>query len=178
MVISRIEIDAWGTEQALHHLTKKLSDASMVALMEGQFTDHLQNRARLRFFHHGDDASGDWEELSPWTFEIRRMGIGRPRGFIGGSTRTLNWTGAFREWIISRPSSVAVAGGVAQLKWPATQGSGGNYWKLRNAQYGISNHHIFGKPTGRSVPARPVAAVNEYDAKVLRGIMHEWIRRP
>lgn len=156
-----------------HHLTSKLSPTSMVAMLEGPFTQHLQERSRQRFFHHGDDASGDWARLQPTTFKLRLSG--KARGGYTGSTRTLNHTGDLRRFMVSATGTATPTGAGSRMTWPSH--IGGVEDKLTAAQVGVQNHFLFGRPLGKGMSPRPVVAADGFDATILRNMTWDWVKK-
>ena len=111
--------------------------------------------------------------LSLVTLKLRASG--KARGGFTSSTRILKHTGDFLRWIGGADSIVVSSGYTSDMTWPAPSDASMDF-KLAAAQTGIQNHYLFGRPLRHGMAPRPVAAINHYDATVLRKLTHEWLK--
>lgn len=121
-------------------------------LLVGRVYPLLQGRARARFASEGDDVSGAWAELRPYTQKERAKGGFGPRGPINVRT------GQLRSHVIDRPPDADPNTLGGTLWFPKRGGVGKAIEKVRVAQSGSK------KPR---TPPRPVLGVNEQDMELI-----------
>lgn len=141
----------------LLRLDMALAPPSLGTFLASKVHPILQVRAQNRFREEGDDVSGKWLALSPYTENIRRsMGY--------GAAHPINRrTGRLENYITNSPSNIQVTAAGARLRFPGTAPTGELFEKVETAQVGIQG----GKRSQGAVPARPVLGVNERDLELI-----------
>jgi len=145
-IVLDVIVDTVQVEAALLTLSQRL-DVGMVAWMQNDLVDHLQERARNRFASGGDDASGPWAPLRPATVAIRGSLGFPPSGPINIRTHDLY------NYIVGDNGSVSYSAGWT-LSWPNLPGDKDTNDKLQTAQRG--------KPSPNTTD-RPVVALGPGD---------------
>ena len=119
-------------------------------------TGYLKNRALSRFESEGDDASGKWLPLAPYTVQDRAQ-----RGFPA-SNPIMRRTGSLRKWVMDSP-------GVASAEtfmWPAQMPPNNSslMFAYAGAQMGRSN-----------MPRRRIVVINMRDFLTVRELLQHRI---
>jgi hypothetical protein len=145
----------------LEHLETKISPLGLTAWMEADVDPWLRQRARDRFTNEGDDVSGPWTPLSPYTQMIRsQMGYGPDHPI---NVRT----GELENYITSAGNVFETGVGVI-LETPGGTVQPDMAVKITTAQQGSSF------PV---TPPRPVLGVNERDLEAIMVTLANWIGR-
>lgn len=132
-----------------------LSQTSIVRWLGTGAADILRDRAEMRFANEGDDVSGKWAELKPFTVGARR------RAGFPGEHPINERTGALKDWITGDEGDAELVGAQsARLTFPGDTPAGNLQLdtKLRVAQRGQADP--------ATVP-RPVLGVNRVDLELL-----------
>lgn len=112
----------------------------------------LEERAERRFASEGDEMTGKWSPLTPFTQEMRAQGGFGPAGPINVRT------GAMKRHILQRePEAIPMPTG-GTLYFPKRGGAGKTLQKMRTAQQGE-------KKSG--TPPRPVVGVSVRDMELI-----------
>lgn len=143
-----VDVDSDNVEQMLARTTMALSTVGMFAFLSGPVTTWLKERAEDRFAAEGDDVSGKWLPLEPYTEQVRSAG-----GY--GAAHPINRrTGELENYITQSGGDVISAAGFSQLTFPGDAPSAREATKVATAQIGA---------TFPATPARPVLGMNEVD---------------
>jgi hypothetical protein len=144
-----VDVDDDNVEELLSRTSNALSTVGMYAFLHGAVGTWLQRRARDRFAAEGDDVSGPWLPLEPYTNQARSAAGFPPEHPINRRTGDLEaYITGSGGW------DVVSAGGFSQLTYPGTTPTGTLATKVSTAQGGALYP---------STPARPVLGVNEVD---------------
>jgi len=152
--------DAVGVEAMLLRMEAALTGPGLVQYLATIVDPYLRTRAQDRFRSEGDDVTGPWAPLSPFTQNDRAA-----HGY--GPAHPINRrTGQMEDFIVGAPSNILVAPYGARLVYPGRRASGLLGKKVETAQRGIQGHPY--------TPPRPVLGVNARDLEmVLLGLaMH------
>lgn len=144
--------DTRQVDAMLYAFEKAFRSDDLKAFLVDDVYPILQARTRTRFALEGDDVSGPWAQLRPYTVEERR------RGGFGPTTPINVRTGAMRSHLIDRPPHAEAHTLGATLWFPKLGGSKSNLMKLAVAQGGSD------KP---KTQARPVLGVNPNDLELI-----------
>lgn len=151
--------DSVGVQRTLEHLEAKLSPPGLTTWIEADVDPWLRERAQARFTNEGDDVSGLWLPLSPYTQNIRnQMGYGPDHPI---NVRT----GALEDYITSAGNVYPTGVGVT-LEAPGGTVAPDMAAKLVTAQQGSSFP---------ATPPRPVLGVNERDLEAVMVTLANWI---
>lgn len=140
---------------ALSALNRALGQEALTEWLEGPVDNHLYQRAVNRFSGQGDDASGHWPDLSPYTIDDRLA-----RGFADGPPEYRS--GELMGYITSG-GEAHPEGLDAVLQFPGRAPADAEMQlKVAVAQTGArgTNGH-------RNVPPRPVLAISPLDAETI-----------
>jgi hypothetical protein len=154
--------EARGVEAMLIHLETKISPPGLVTWMESSVDPWLRERAQQRFDSEGDDVSGSWLPLSPYTQNIRSdMGY--------GADHPINVrTGEMEDYVTGPGNSYPTAVG-ATLEAPGATTAPDIAAKVTTAQMGSDFPNT---------PPRPVLGVNARDLEAVLVTLANWIQVP
>lgn len=152
-----------GVEAMLAHLETKISPPGLVTWMEASVDPWLRDRARQRFAGEGDDVTGPWLPLAPFTQQVRA-----DQGY--GAEHPINVrTGEMEDYITGPGNSYPTALG-ATLEAPGAGVTPEMAEKVVTAQVGSDTVPI--------TPARPVLGVNARDLEAVLVTLATWIQEP
>jgi hypothetical protein len=147
-----VEGDTRAVDQMLADFSRALQPDDLARWMTDDVYHLMVLRTSNRFDSEGDDVSGPWASLTPYTQAQRRRG-----GF--GAAHPINVrTGAMKDHLLHRVPDVMPNTLGATMWFPARGGSAKNLRKVRIAQDG--------DPKSRT-PARPVLGVNPNDLELV-----------
>lgn len=144
------EVHDAEVEKALFNLTLLLSPPGLGAFLGTSIGPYLTRRAKERFSSEGDDASGPWAPLKPYTVQVREEG----NWPVSGEHPINRRTGELENWVVGSGWDAYPTAAGATLRFPGTKPSGELRDKVQTAQHGRTNP---------STVPRPVLAVNETD---------------
>lgn len=140
-------------EQAINSLEKAIGQESLTEWLEGPVDNHLYQRAVARFHGQGDDASGHWPDLSPYTIADREA-----RGFSDGPPEYRS--GSLMAYITS--GGEAHPDGLdAVLQFP---GRGPQDTEMQ-IKVGVAQTGARGHDGHKATPPRPVLALAPLDVE-------------
>ena len=114
----------------------------------------MVKRANARFRSQGDDASGHWPDLSPYTITDREE-----RGFAPGPPEIRS--GELMQYITGSGASVTTTEAVSELKFPGEAPADHEMMmKVAVAQTGAVAHN-----GAQATPPRPLLAMNGKDVE-------------
>lgn len=143
-----IKADTSDVERMLKNLVEVTSPIGMTVWMETVMEPWLQARVRSRFGTEGDDVSGQWLPLRPYTQMVRSQS-----GY--GAEHPINIrTGELLRYLDSSDAGIVAIPSGTQMTYPGVSAGGSLAEKLSTAQVG--------SPDGRT-PARPVLGLSLYD---------------
>lgn len=151
--------DDAGVQAMLLRMNTAVSPVNLGIFLNSMVDPYLRERARQRFASEGDDVSGGWAPLAPFTQKDRA-----DRGY--GAAHPINRrTGRLENYVTDTPGRVTTHTAGANLTTPGTAPNKQERDKLEIAQKGRSSYPF--------VPARPVIGVNERDLLVvMTGLAH------
>lgn len=152
--------DDAGVQAMLLKMERAVTGPGLTQFLATIVDPYLRTRAQNRFTSEGDDVTGPWAPLTPFTQNERAK-----HGY-GPAHPINNRTGQLEDFIIGAPSNITIASEGGRLVYPGRRASGLLGKKVSVAQRGIS-----GRPF---TPPRPVLGVNARDLEmVLLGLaMH------
>jgi hypothetical protein len=148
MVMYSVSVDKTSVDAMLNKLARKISGPGLAFWLQGSVVPWLQTRAQQRFASEGDDVSGAWFPLKPFTQQARAAAGYTPDHPINVRT------GELERYITGDAGAVAAGPAFARLDYPSPPGSGDLRDKVETAQIGKAFP---------STPARPVLGVNIRD---------------
>ena len=147
-----VQGDTRAVDQMLHDLHHALQPDELRDWLRDYVHPIMLARAQNRFESEGDDVSGPWASLRPYTQEQRRRG-----GF--GAAGPINVRhGEMKAHILGRAPDADTNALGATLWFPARGGSAKNLRKVRVAQDGDKK---------TKTVARPVLGVNPNDLELV-----------
>ncbi len=153
MASGHVAVDVSGDQRTVELMIQGMDRAFSPAaittnLLADRVYDILEKRAANRFSNEGDDVSGAWAALKPYTVEKR------------GSAHPINVrTGAMKNHILQREPDAMPNSLGGTLWFPKRGGAKKTQEKIKTAQQGSASPH----PT---VP-RPVLGVNAQDMELI-----------
>lgn len=148
--------DTTAVQAALLRLEIALAPPGLAHFLGTMVEPYLQTRAINRFASEGDDVSGRWAPLAPFTENIRRS-----QGY--GAAHPINRrTGKLENYITNTPGTITTGGDVSRLKFPGATPTGELRDKVRVAQVGDP-----GTKGSPMTPARPVLGMNATDLEAI-----------
>lgn len=148
--------DDTAVQAALLRLEIALAPPGMAHFLGTMVEPYLQTRARNRFASEGDDVSGGWAPLAPFTENIRRR-----QGY--GAAHPINRrTGQLENYITNTPATIITGGDTSVLKYPGKSPTGKLRDKVRTAQVGDP-----GTKGSPMTPPRPVLGMNATDLEAV-----------
>jgi Phage virion morphogenesis family len=164
-------IDDTQVERLLSSLETGTSDVGLSEWLRGDALQHLQSRAKARFASEGDDITGPWAPLSPYTQAIRES-----EGYPPSHPINVR-TGELLNFITNSPADLDITAEGVALNYPSRSMTPDMASKIATAQGGGSLDNR-SKLAGTSiVPARPVIGVNEADAEFILISLSEHLLR-
>lgn len=154
-------IEAESLESFLEKMELAFSNESISTFLEGPANEWITTRAKDRFAHEGDSASGPWEELAESTVAIREA-----MGYPGEEPINVR-TGELGRWATSRGQITEVEGAIGAV-WPGQDPMGELTAKVRHAQQGGVS--IW----GNKYAARPVIAFDGEDTVGIGLAFAKW----
>lgn len=156
--------DSSGVQAMLLKMDMALSPPEIGIFLSSEVDPWLRLRAADRFRSEGDDVSGKWAPLTPYTERVR-VSQGYP------AAHPINRrSGQLENYILHTQSVVAARAGGAFMRYPGTSAAGDTKDKVRVAQQGFQG-------AGFSTPPRPVLGMNERDlAFVLTALANKIAR--
>lgn len=146
--------DDAGVARMLKHLDTAMNPLAIAEFLGIKIGPYLQERAKQRFKHEGDDVVGSWAPLKPATQDIRRLGR-ESQGWDVGDAHPINQrTHKLERYITGNAGSVNAHSLGATLTFPKKSAAKGLRDKMSTAQMGRNR-----PPT----VARPVLGMNEAD---------------
>lgn len=164
-----IEVEADDVLAVLRQVELATNTIGLREFLGGPVVEWLQERADHRFASEGDDASGQWPDLTWGTQQIREA-LGFPR------EHPINVrTGDLRDWVVNSDGKVSALGPLgAELEWPGTAPDAEIESKFKVAQKGANYGENPMFPTSGTVP-RPVARVNAVDLEAVLEAYVMWL---
>lgn len=157
-----VQGDTRAVDQMLRDLGVAFLPEELRAFLRDFVHPIILARAADRFEGEGDDVSGPWAELRPYTQEQRR------RGGFGPSSPINVRTGAMKAHVLGRVPDANANSLGASMWFPARGGSASNIRKVKVAQDGDKKSRT---------PARPVIGVNPNDLELVLVATAEHIGR-
>lgn len=161
----QIVTDARDAELRLSAMGRSFSDTQIMAWLMAGVDPILRARTEARFEAEGDDVSGKWASLKPYTVDQRRS-----QGFPGEHPINVR-TGAMKKHLLDDPPRV-VPHTLGVTMWsPGSDGGPKTAQKVKTAQMGDEKSHTV---------ARPVlgAAVEDLEAVLLSLAGHIALGQP
>lgn len=155
MVMTSINWSSTSEDESVRRvfsaLDRALDSASLAFWMQAEAQPHVDERARKRFESEGDDVSGRWAALAPYTIEDR-LRQQFPEGPI------LHRTGELEDYIVNNPGSMQIDPSGVTFETPNPTGDPVLNAKMNTAQYGYPP---------RNIPQRAIVGMNQSDAETL-----------
>lgn len=144
----------------LMHLETKLSPPGLTVWMETSVDPWLRERVATRFNNEGDDVSGPWLPLAPYTQDVRtQMGY-------GGEHPINVRTGDMQDFLTRQGNIYPTALG-ATLEAPGDSSDTLMAEKIITAQQGSESP---------MTPPRPVLGINARDLEAVLVTLANWIQ--
>lgn len=144
-------VDDSAVEAYLDKLTDVISTASITEWLDVSVETYLHDRASKRFAAEGDDVTGSWAPLSPYTI-ADRLAQGYNEGPI------LHRTGALENFVTNSQGEIVSDEVSVTLTTPGPAEDAGLALKFAVHQTGSSKMRI---------PARPMLGINEQDVETI-----------
>lgn len=144
------QVNDADVRRKLFNLAVLLSPAGMGSFLGTEIGPYLSRRAGERFASEGDDATGPWAPLKPYTVQVREQG----NWPVAGEHPINRRTGELENWVVGSGWDAYPTAAGASMRYPGTRPKGELRKKVTTAQQGKSHP---------STVARPVLAVNETD---------------
>lgn len=141
-----------GVEAMLMRLETALAPPGLATWLEYGVEPIIQLRAKERFDTEGDDVTGQWLPLKPYTQMVRAQS-----GFPPDHPINVR-TGELERYITQSDGDVQMYPGGASMNYPGTNPTGTLADKVSTAQVGSAD--------GRT-PARPVLGLNIHDLEAV-----------
>lgn len=147
--------DSRDIETRLAGMQRAFANDQMALWLVAGVDPILRHRTAERFADEGDDISGKWQSLKPYTVDERKR-----TGFPGEHPINVR-TGSLKKHLLESPPRVATHTLGATMWSPGGDGGGDTANKVKIAQQGGKT------PEGWPVPARPVLGVGPMDLEVV-----------
>lgn len=147
--------DARDAEMRLAGMHRAFDSERLAAWLVAGVDPLLRERTEERFASEGDEISGKWESLKPYTVRERES-----KGFPGEHPINVR-TGALKRHLLDTPPRFAIHSLGATLWSPGDDGNAKTANKVRIAQQGGTT------PEGHVVLARPVLGIGVRDLEAV-----------